>query len=327
MENLQWQQILGHKDNIDILQNFLQSGRMPHAFLFAGPAGIGKFLMARLVAAELLCENVSHICGVCRSCKAMAAGNHPDCHIVSPAGQTIKIEQVRKLQSEIALTASYGGWRAAIVNDAELLNEQSANSMLKILEEPPEKVIFILVTANRQSMLNTIISRCVTLNFQPMARRDIIACLIKRGVAEDKSATLAALADGSIGQALRFNTAKLEELVELAWQVFDHLLAWQAPDIWRWSDKLSGYGREDILDFIALFNMLLRDMLVFGCAGEAVELYYPGRIRQFSRYLTGWSDYKLRAVMAETVKFGDMVRANGNIKMAANRWLINAAAC
>ncbi|MBB1487467.1 DNA polymerase III subunit delta' [Oceanospirillum sediminis] len=140
-----------------------QAGRLPHALLISGGEGIGKSHLAHALTAYLLCRTPSDTaCGDCASCQLLAAGSHPDLAEISPesAGKQIRIEQIRALQSYVGKTAQQGGFRVVIMQPADAMNQNSANALLKNLEEPGENVLFVLLTHRISSVLPTIRSRC-----------------------------------------------------------------------------------------------------------------------------------------------------------------------
>lgn len=173
--------------------------RMPNAWLFAGPAGIGKRAFAEQLAQALLCEAPlpdGHACGQCEACRWLAAGVHPDYRVLSPEleeeggkeGKTtrklpvIKIEAVRELIDFAHLTAHRSGRRVIIVEPAEAMNLPAANALLKILEEPPKDVLFLLVSHNRERLLPTIKSRCRPFVLTRPSQQQALAWLQQAGV-------------------------------------------------------------------------------------------------------------------------------------------------
>lgn len=176
--------------------------RMPNAWLFAGPAGIGKRAFAEQVAAAMLCESPTpdrHACGQCEACRWHAAGVHPDYRVLSPAGDeeeggkegkatrklpVIKIEAVREVIEFAHLTATRSARRVIVVEPAEAMNLAAANALLKVLEEPPADVLFLLVSHNRERLLPTIKSRCRPFVLTPPDRATALAWLQREGVAD-----------------------------------------------------------------------------------------------------------------------------------------------
>ena len=141
-----------------------QGQRLPHAILLAGPAGIGKVAFATAFMQRILCltPSASMACGECKSCQLLAAGNHPDFHAVAAKedGKAIGIDQVRELCSQLGQTSQQGGWKTALITPAEAMTVQSANALLKNLEEPPGKTLMVLVSHEPHRLLPTIRSRC-----------------------------------------------------------------------------------------------------------------------------------------------------------------------
>lgn len=145
-----------------IVQRY-QSGRLPHALLLSGDAGIGKAQLAYAIAAFLLCRNATQqACGHCSGCELLKAGTHPDLLMISSEseGKQIKIEQIRSVQSSIGKTAQQGGYRVVIVQPADGMNANAANALLKNLEEPGDNVLFILISSRLSALLPTVKSRC-----------------------------------------------------------------------------------------------------------------------------------------------------------------------
>ena len=148
-----WQDLLNRK----------KSNQLPHAILLNGVEGLGKQYFAQGFAELLLCQTGNlHACGTCSSCHLLAANNHPDLIIVQPEenSKMIKIEQIRNLVTQLNQTSHQGGYKIAIINQAELLNIAASNSLLKTLEEPSTNVIIILVTSHPAALAITIRSRC-----------------------------------------------------------------------------------------------------------------------------------------------------------------------
>ncbi|MGB2130518.1 MAG: DNA polymerase III subunit delta' [Marinobacterium sp.] len=146
-----------------------QHGRLPHALLLAGPAGIGKVDFATALGNLLLCQapQGDQPCGCCHSCELRKAGHHPDLVQIRPeaAGKPIKVDQVRALIDRLHSTAQQGGYRIVLLEPAESLNTSSANALLKILEEPGDNTLLILITHQPGQLMPTIRSRCQRVDF------------------------------------------------------------------------------------------------------------------------------------------------------------------
>jgi DNA polymerase III subunit delta' len=159
----------------ELLHHSLQNGRLAHAYLFAGPKGAGKKQMALHVAKSLFCpEREADACGACLTCRRIEAGNHPDVLLIEPDGASIKIDQIRALQKEMAMRAVESAHKVYIVEHVDRMTTQAANSLLKFLEEPPAGVVALLLTEHSHAILPTILSRCQIVQFTPLSA-DVIA--------------------------------------------------------------------------------------------------------------------------------------------------------
>ncbi len=153
-----------------------QQDSLPHALLLCGPQGMGKALFAQRLSETLLCEKTleqGQACGHCNSCSLREAGTHPDFLKVQPAeiGKQIGVDQIRHLIQFYALTTQYGRSKIVIINPAEAMNRNSANSLLKLLEEPPPKTLIMLVSHQPMGLLPTIRSRCQLIDFSRPERK------------------------------------------------------------------------------------------------------------------------------------------------------------
>jgi DNA polymerase-3 subunit delta' len=150
-----------------------QAGRLPHAILLTGAEGLGKFNMAADFAHYMLCDAPvnNRACTVCRSCRLLSAGSHPDFSLIQPEedGKQIKIDAIRDFVRFTALTPQYGGHKLAIISPANQMNRNAANSLLKTLEEPAGATIMLLVTSQPHQLPATIRSRCQRLHIDPPA--------------------------------------------------------------------------------------------------------------------------------------------------------------
>ncbi|GGG24467.1 DNA polymerase III subunit delta' [Paenibacillus abyssi] len=177
-----FQTIAGQEKAKRILQHALQRNNVSHAYLFNGPPGTGRMAAARAFAKALFCEaQGDDACGSCLSCRKFEHGNQPDLLHVVPDGATIKIDQIRELQRELAYRNSSATRKVYIMEHAEKMTVQAANSLLKFLEEPLSPLVAILITDNGQAVLPTIRSRSQWVPFLPMAPAQMLDALITDG--------------------------------------------------------------------------------------------------------------------------------------------------
>lgn len=191
------------------LRSAVTKGQVHHAYLFYGPDGVGKKTTAYALAAALNClaPEKGNACGRCSACLAVAGGTHPDLYQINPQGKNIKIDQIRGLQEALSYKRWQGNYKIAIIDEGDLLTDEAANSLLKILEEPSEKTCFVLITSRPQSLLPTIWSRCQKYSFRALPPELTEQILLDQGVPSSQARLFARLSYGSPGQAL----AKLED--------------------------------------------------------------------------------------------------------------------
>jgi DNA polymerase-3 subunit delta' len=195
---------------------------MTHAWLFTGPAGSGRSVAARAFAAALQCADNG--CGECHTCHTALAGSHPDVEVVTPSGLSYSVAETRRLVARSALAPSGGRWQVTVVEDADRFTEQALNALLKALEEPPARGVWLLCAPSAEDLLPTIRSRCrvVTLRIPPY---DAIATYLEsEGVDRAMAAFAARAAQGHIGRARRLANdpeaqRRRREVLELPTQV------------------------------------------------------------------------------------------------------------
>jgi DNA polymerase-3 subunit delta' len=222
---------------LSILRRALRSGRTPHAYLFEGPEGVGKELAARALAARLLCGSIDRTadadaCGGCQACRLMAAGNHPDFHLIHRGlhkvhpdrsvriskGLELVVDLIRHFLIEPAASKpSLGRQHVFVIRQAERMNDQAQNALLKTLEEPPGQTRLVLVTASAERLLPTIRSRCQRVPFGLLPLEFVQDQLTAQlGLAPAAAGALARLADGRLGAAIRWHhLGLLETLAEI----------------------------------------------------------------------------------------------------------------
>jgi len=195
-------QILGHERQKDILRRAIASGRLAHAYLFEGPEGIGKGLMALALVRAVFCQDGSG-CGSCQACRKVDHHNHPDLHLLEAEGASIKIEQIRRLQKELSYRPLEAPKKVCLIDGAEKMNPSAGNALLKTLEEPNGDALLILLTSQPEGVLSTIRSRCQRLPFVRLPQDKLRQVLLDRlGVDETQGHILAALSEGSFKKAL-----------------------------------------------------------------------------------------------------------------------------
>ena len=278
-----WNDIRGQERAKTILERAISTGRVHHAFLFAGLRGVGKFTMAMAFSAIVNCERrpeetFRDACGECTSCRKIAGGNHPDIVVIAPEGKSkrIKIAQVRDLQKSATKQPHEARYRMVVIDEAHGLTTEAANALLKTLEEPASRMRLIVVTDQAHRLLDTIISRCQELRFSGLEDDDVRAILAEELEADEEidempgEETLelaAAYGEGSVGRSLDIVTSgMLDERRELIESVLELPPKRPAPLL----DLAEQLGRKNpqIDDQLDVLKLFFRDIMLYKATGQ-----------------------------------------------------------
>ena len=196
--------VIGHDWAVLSLERTVADGRTAHAYLISGPAHIGKTALARALALALNCESTAvRPCGQCRSCILVQHDRHPDVQIIEPEGAHIKIDQVRTLQHDLALSPVEGKFRVAIFEQFETATTEAQNALLKTLEEPPAYVVLVVLASDPELLLSTIVSRCQLVPLRPLTTSQVRKALTSAwGATSGQANLLAHLSGGRLGWAV-----------------------------------------------------------------------------------------------------------------------------
>ena len=213
-----YSRILGQERAKRLIERALSSDRLPHAFLFKGPDGVGKKLFAQGLAAALNCRASidHHACGQCVSCRKYQSGNHPDFMAIEPDKGAIKIDQVREMIKALSYPPYESVLRIVLLVDVHTMRAEAANSLLKTLEEPPPGNLLILTAEAAKDVLTTISSRCQVIPFFPLAEEQTVEVLYEQHAEIDRNTAsmLAKMSEGSPGRALLMYSAELIAVME-----------------------------------------------------------------------------------------------------------------
>lgn len=310
-----WDDVIGHKETKQFLQNMLAEGHRTPSLLFYGPAGIGKTKLAREFTKSFLCLSDSMKPCQCDSCKAMNAGTHPDFIQVAPEGtsHSIKLEQIQQLGTKASFAPVLSKYKVCIIQDAQAMREEAQNSLLKLLEEPPAYWLFILVADAPELLLPTIRSRVIGVRFQALSREDTARVMERITLTSDQvpaSLTeeplekaqarwvrdrdvLATLAGGSAGKALELFRLDALALRESLLTIVEKI------DSGKLMNDLSGQIFLDKKDarendvIIELLTLILRDGLLLTNHTD-VPLYNEDLTQRLIRCFGSWTTEQLR---------------------------------
>jgi len=270
-------EILGQDRAVGQLRRAWADGRLPQAYCFTGPVGVGKRTAALALAQAVNClaaganagdPATADACGACIPCRKIAAGIHPDVVEVRPEAKTvITIDQIREVTARANLRAYEGRTKVWILDPADLMQEPAANALLKTLEEPAGASLFILVTAAPSVLLPTIVSRCQEVRFGPLGEAHLRDILTRHGRSPEQAAAAVALAAGSAECALALDVdrarATRDRVLQEVWDSLNSL-----PALLDRAERLSK-DRTSFETALEILTSFTRDLAVAGVCGKA----------------------------------------------------------
>ena len=307
--------VIGHEWAVDLLAGAVESGRIAQSYLISGPPHVGKTHLAMRVAAALNCTERPAPCGVCASCSSIVGGRSPDLTVIAPERDRIKIEQIRSLKRELALSPVLGTWRVCIIPDFQAATTEAANALLKTLEEPPSRVVMILTAPDPSQLLPTIVSRCQIVSLRGVPAQQIEEALVQRGADRDDAVLLGRLSYGRVGWAISAlaDPAVLNGRCELYADLIRLLHEGRAAKI----DMAERLSKSDSLpQTLRAMESWWRDvaLLQSDCGDLVVNVDYTEPLRHFAEaFELGESLASLRAI-DETCR---LLEANVNARLAS----------
>lgn len=260
---MSFNRLIGQEEMRGLLFRILNKEKINHAFLLTGPAGSGKKSWGRLLAMAILCPERDGVdpCLDCLSCRGFESGNHPGLFTVKPDGRNIKIEQFRSIRESFYLQ---GNKKVCLIENAEMMTAEASSSLLKILEEPPSDLYFILLAEQARLLFDTIVSRCQRYNIRPLNFSELKNLLVhEHNLSGEKADLLARISGGRPGLAFDLlEDDKFEERYREAKTLAYNLAAGcdSARQLISWANYLS--EKEDLVQFLELLCLFYRDKMV-----------------------------------------------------------------
>jgi len=282
--------ITGNNRVKSILSKALARERLPNSLLFIGPDGVGKNETALVVARALNCLNKKEdACEICSACTSInedvEKGSFPDVIKLGPKNDVLTIDQMRFLKNTCYLKPMVGKKRVFIVNEAEKMTEKAANSLLKILEEPPLFSHIILISNNPFLLLPTIKSRCQILNFSPVSREDIEIYLTERGYKPEKARILSLMAGGNLKMAMEMEWDEVKEIKARAWELYMSLFYKEnaASTLKEYHVLQKLQAAEDLKRILGIMLSFCRDIILIKQKGDIHLLLNPDFLSEMKK--------------------------------------------
>lgn len=323
---LDFKGILGHESIKQHLLNAVNTGKPSHAYIFNGEEGSGRKTVADCFAKALVCEGEGEKpCGKCLACMQAESRNHPDIIRVTHDKSRIGVDDIRhSLLDDVIIKPFSSKYKIYIVDEAERMTEQAQNALLKTLEEPPQYVVIILITTNTGAFLQTILSRCVTLQFKPLDTKVITEYLEEKENLPDYFAKLcAAFSGGSLGLALKF--AKNSEFEQIKNETLELMRGIDSLSIDRVMDMVAllSQKRNDINVYLDLMHLWFRDVLMFKATQDANRLVFLDDLMTVKRQASKYGFESLGRILDGFYTVQDRLNANVNFDMAIELLFLN----
>lgn len=322
--------IAGQRVIVESLKNAVKNDMISNGYIFCGPKGCGKKLIAFIFSMAVNCtgEMTDKPCGSCSSCTRVKSGNHPNIEVVRPTGMSIKIKQIRQIVGDTAKKPFESGYKVVIIENAEKMTHEAQDAFLKTLEEPPENTVFLLLAENHNLLLPTIVSRCQVYQLKPVAAEEMKAFIEARHDFQPSDIDEAVrYSKGITGVALELLQDKEELSTRAAYaEILEKAIAG------NWSEAQLQAGavvdsKEEAERFLEFSHIWFRDVMVLRVLhGQGRELLInAGSIEKLSRHNSVLTEGKLNSIIEIVRNTARYVKYNVGIKNSIDGMLFNIA--
>ena len=319
--------IVGQEQLREHLENAVRMGKVSHAYIINGERNAGKEFIAKTFAMAVQCENRQDVepCGECHSCKQALSGNHPDIiFITHEKPGTIGVDDIRRqINGDVAIKPYSGPKKIYIVSEGEKMTVQAQNALLKTLEEPPEYAVILILTDNVNTLLPTILSRCVVLNMKPVRDAQIKEYLMENmGIPDYKADICVAFARGNVGKArLLANSEEFDKVKEEAITLLKYIGEMELHEIVAAIKKINEY-KFDVNDYMDILSIWYRDVLLFKATHDVNHLIFREEI-QHIRKVADKSTYEgIERIIDALEKSKQRLNANVNFELTMELLLL-----
>lgn len=311
--------VVGHNEIINYIRNAVTEHKVSHAYILNGERGSGKKMLATLFAETLLCEKGGpDPCNECHSCIQIDSGNHPDViKVQHEKPSVISVDDIRKQVNDTVLIRPYQGqYKVYIINDADLMNQQAQNALLKTLEEPPKYVVFLLLTENADLLLPTITSRCVMLKLRNIREKLIRKYLMEKLEVPDYKADMCtAFAQGNLGRAIMLaNSDHFNEIRDEAVQLLKYINDMEVSEIVQAIKRITMYKLE-INDYLDIIMIWYRDILIYKATKDVDTVVFKDQMKYIKERAKKSSYEGIELIIESLDKAKQRLKANVNFDL------------
>ena len=326
---MSFKDVLGHARPIELLQRAIKNDKVGHSYLFLGDEGIGRKFVALQFAKAINCleggSEKGDACDRCISCKKIDQHLHPDVLFLEPEGQTLKVDQVREMQRDLAYRPYEGKRRVCILIAADRMAPNMSNTLLKTLEEPPLHTVIILLANNSRFMLPTILSRCHPIRFNLLPVPIVSKWLMERkGLSEEEAHLMASLSEGSLGRALEIREEIQKVPREELLRGLVGLKSLSLEKMENWTDSLPTH-RENLLLILEVSKTLLRDLIMVKILKDGSKLIHSDLLKEMDRMAKNWNLPSLLKRMDTLHQTTLAIRSNANTTLALEAMMLSWA--
>lgn len=318
--------ILGNEQIIEHLQNAIRMGKVSHAYILNAPVSSGKMMIAEAFAATLQCEKKgTEPCMECHSCKQAASHNHPDIiYVRHEKPNTIGVDDIRvQINQDIAVKPYSSPYKIYIVDEAEKMNVQAQNALLKTIEEPPAYGVILLLTTNADAFLPTILSRCIRLDLKPVADDKIKDFLMKTcGVVDYQADICVDFSQGIVGRAVTLaSSAHFNEIKDAALQLLKRVKDIDLSEMIGAVKQISEY-KLDINDFFDIMMIWYRDVLLYKATADVNGLVFKDEVYEIKKQANTSSYHGIELILEGLEKAKMRLDANVNFELVIELLLL-----
>lgn len=319
--------IIGQDQIKEHLQSAIRTGKISHAYIINGERFSGKEYIARIFAMSLQCEKEGvEPCQVCHSCKQVMSDNQPDIiRVTHEKPGSIGVDDIRtQINGDVAIKPYSSPYKIYIMNEAEKMTVQAQNALLKTLEEPPAYTVILLLTTNVNSMLQTILSRCVVLNMKPVSDELVRKYLMEQMQIPDyKAEVCVAFARGNIGKAkLLASSEDFERVKEEALSLLKYIQDMDITEMIATIKKVTDY-KLNVDDYLDILSIWYRDVLLFKATNDANHMVFREEIQNI-RKIAGRTSYEgIEKVIRALEKAKSRLEANVNFDLTMELLLLD----
>lgn len=311
--------IVGHEQIIEHLKTAIEMGKVSHAYILNGPDLSGKMMIAEAFARALLCEKQDPDgCGECRSCRQSDDRNNPDIiYVKHDKPNTISVDDIRtQLNNDIVIKPYSNQYKIYIVDEAEKMNQQAQNALLKTIEEPPAYAVIMLLTTNADSFLQTIRSRCITLNLKSV-KNDVIKSYLmtEKKIPDYQADVCAAFAQGVVGKAIKLASSDdFNELKESALSLIKRLDDIDLYEMGEAIKQISDYKLQ-VQDYFDLITVWYRDVLYMKATNDVNGLIFKDEVYDIKKQASKHSYHGIETIIEALDKAKIRINANVNFDL------------